>query len=314
LSYDDALLAPDILPLSQDTGRAAAEDEAEPPQGAAAGLPRGTIRVHPKEHYARVANPFWHSLPASARREAAATALDLAEGPLTITAEIDGRAAGMVEVPSTGIGLPDPAAPGGARWLVSPTIVVHPEHRRAGVGTALMQACADLVRRQGDLLLAEVLDFRNRGVVALALRHADLISAHCWSINSLREGIAWAPLWVRPDLPANIRALLERHRYLPVRIDLTPENAHGVVVAWLSAITMGQGIVNGRLPTFLAAYRAGLKFIDHGTSRREREKMIERSARRLGRTRSPEEAAKVLAEESRLLLGMASNNQRHEAP
>jgi GNAT superfamily N-acetyltransferase len=271
------------------------------------------IRIHPKEHYARVANPFWQSLPASARREAAATALDLAEGPLTITAEIDGRVIGLVEVPSTGIGLPDPAAPGGVRWLVSPNVVVRPEHRSTGVATALMQVCVELVHGRGDLLLAEVIDFRNRAVVALALRHADLISAHCWSIKSMREGIAWSPVWARPDLPANIKALLEEHRRLPARVDLTPENAHGVV-AWLSAITMGQAVAHRQMPTFLTAYRAGLKFIDHGTSRREREKMIVRSAQRFGRARSPEELAKVLAEECRLLLDMPGQPLTTEAP
>jgi GNAT superfamily N-acetyltransferase len=262
-------------------------------------------RVHPKEHYAQVANPFWQSLPAHARREAHATGDLLSSGPLTITAEMDGQTIGMVEVGEVGVGLPDPAAPLGRRGLVSPTIVVHPEHRRAGVATALMEVCVSLVRRQGDLLLAEVIDFRNRSVVSLALRSADLISVACWKTELLRQNLLWAPVWSRPDLPADVKALLDRHHLLPVPVDLTPENAHEMVVLCLSAISLSQTVMTGRVPGLLGAYRAGLKHIDRGITQRELEQIIVRSMERASRTASMEALAKALKEESDLILGMA---------
>jgi predicted N-acetyltransferase YhbS len=119
-----------------------------------------SIHAHQREAYGEVATPFWRSLPEHARREVCAVFEEVAHGPCTITAEVDGEVVGLVEVSELAVALNDRVVPGGVRRLISPTVIVRPEHRRAGIGDTLMRACAAMVRADGHILVAQVLDFR----------------------------------------------------------------------------------------------------------------------------------------------------------
>jgi GNAT superfamily N-acetyltransferase len=264
------------------------------------------IHAHPPEAYGEVAVPFWRCLPEHVRREAGAVLEEVAHGPRTITAEVDGEVVGLVEVPELAVALNDRAMLGGVRRLVSPTVIVRPEHRRGGIGDALMHACAAMVRTDGHLLVAQVLDFRRKAPIALALRHADLISAACWSAEVMRAGVTWKPFWARPDLPGDIKALLDRGGLLPPPVDLTPENAHELVLAWLTTVTLSQAMTTGRVPGFLAAYRGLLRQIDHGMTRRDFALLVERSMQRMTRTRSIEALTAAVEEEVKLLRALAA--------
>ena len=63
------------------------------------------IRVHRREAYGEVAMSFWRCLPEHVRREAAAVLEEAAYGPCTITAEVDGKVVGLVEVPELAVAL-----------------------------------------------------------------------------------------------------------------------------------------------------------------------------------------------------------------
>jgi GNAT superfamily N-acetyltransferase len=265
-----------------------------------------SIHAHQRVAYGEVATPFWRSLPEHARREVCAVFEEVAHGPCTITAEVDGEVVGLVEVSELAVALNDRVVPGGVRRLISPTVIVRPEHRRAGIGDTLMRACAAMVRADGHILVAQVLDFRRKAPIALALRHADLISAACWSAEVMRGGVTWKPFWARPDLPGDIKALLDRHGLLPPPVDLTPENAHQLVLSWLTTVTISQVMTTGEVPGFLAAYRGLLGHIDHGTTRGDFAIMVERSMQRMTRTRSIAALTAAVEEEVELLRAMAA--------
>jgi GNAT superfamily N-acetyltransferase len=263
------------------------------------------IRVHRREAYGEVAMSFWRCLPEHVRREAAAVLEEAAYGPCTITAEVDGKVVGLVEVPELAVALNDRVMLGGVRRLISPTVIVRPEHRQAGIGDALMRACAAMVRADGHILVAQVLDFRQKAPIALALRHADLISAACWSAEVMRGGVTWKPFWARPDLPGEIKALLDRGGLLPPPVDLTPENAHELVLSWLTTVTISQAMTTGQVPGFLAAYRGLLGHIDHGMTRRDFALLVERSMQRMTRTRSIAALTAAVEKEVELLRAIA---------
>jgi hypothetical protein len=63
------------------------------------------IHAHPPEAYGEVAVPFWRCLPEHVRREAGAVLEEVAHGPRTITAEVDGEVVGLVEVPELAVAL-----------------------------------------------------------------------------------------------------------------------------------------------------------------------------------------------------------------